>query len=400
MSDNVKLAIVGCGGISNAHIKAYRALYEKGCRDFELVACCDPNQENATTRAKEIAEWQGSEPRLFTSVEELVKAEAAQAADVCTPHAFHHSSSIPLLEGGMDVLLEKPLGITVKASKKIIGAAKEAGRVLATAENTRRSIGSRACRWAICEAGMIGKPLAAHIQAIFNNQLDFEKPLFKWRGVKLLTGGGMIMDSGAHFADMQIHMFGDVDEVSCIMHTHDPAPIKDVPMFGDANADVEDTWHVVIRFKSGMYTTWTYSRVFPGEGGKVGRYYGTKGSMEDCGFSFHCFEGGGKLKLEDGSEKTSDQIKEEYMASLSEEQKEHLFPYGLTGGFEVEVYDFVRAIKTGKPVEMDGEAGLRAKALCEACYESATAGTPVKYQDVLDGKISAFQDPIDEYWKV
>jgi predicted dehydrogenase len=163
---------------------------------------------------------------------------------------------------------------------------------------------------------------------------------------------------------------------------------------------VEDTWHIVIRFKSGMYTTWSYSRVFPGVGGKAGTYYGSKGSMEDCGFSFHCFEGGGKLKGEDGSEKSASEIQEEFLASLSEEQKEHLFPYGLTGGFQVEVYDFVRAVGTGTPVEMDGEAGLRAKALCEACYESATAGQPVKYQDVLDGKISAYQDPINEYWKI
>jgi hypothetical protein len=49
---------------------------------------------------------------------------------------------------------------------------------------------------------------------------------------------------------------------------------------------------------------------------------------------------------------------------------------------------------------MDGEAGLRAKALCEACYESATAGKPVKYADVLEGKIGAYQQAIDDFWRI
>jgi predicted dehydrogenase len=77
-----------------------------------------------------------------------------------------------------------------------------------------------------------------------------------------------------------------------------------------------------------------------------------------------------------------------------------LFPYGSTDGFAIEVRDFVNAIATGTEPEMDGEAGLRAKALCEACYESATAGKPVKYADVLEGKIGAYQQAIDDFWRI
>jgi hypothetical protein len=49
---------------------------------------------------------------------------------------------------------------------------------------------------------------------------------------------------------------------------------------------------------------------------------------------------------------------------------------------------------------MDGMAGLRSKALCEACFESATLGRPVKYDDVLNGTIRTFQKPIDEFWEL
>ena len=39
-----------------------------------------------------------------------------------------------------------------------------------------------------------------------------------------------------------------------------------------------------------------------------------------------------------------------------------VFPLGLTDGFALEVYDFVTAIRDGRPPEVDGEAGMMAKA--------------------------------------
>ena len=47
---------------------------------------------------------------------------------------------------------------------------------------------------------------------------------------------------------------------------------------------------------------------------------------------------------------------------------------------------------------MDGVDGLGAKALCEACYESATVGRTVQYQEVLEGRVNAYQQPIDAFW--
>jgi hypothetical protein len=49
---------------------------------------------------------------------------------------------------------------------------------------------------------------------------------------------------------------------------------------------------------------------------------------------------------------------------------------------------------------MDGRDGLRAKTLCEACYESATLGESVAFDDVLTGEIDAYQQPIDAFWEL
>ena len=94
----------------------------------------------------------------------------------------------------------------------------------------------------------------------------------------------------------------------------------------------------------------------------------------------------------------SEEIQTRYRGSLSEDEQARLFPYGCTNGFAVEVGDFVSAILNSRKPDLDGTGGLRAKALCEACYESATCGAPVKFDDVLSGKVCAYQAPIDEFW--
>lgn len=400
MANAVKLALVGCGGISSAHVKGYADLFRRGCEEFVVTACCDPNLANAETRADEIAALQETRPAVFGSVDDLVRSGVAEAADVCVPHCFHHSVAIPLMEGGLHVMVEKPMGLTVKATKRIIEAAEKQSRVLAYGENIRRYLTARACEWAINDWRLIGDMCLVTLNSVKRQPFDYDNPAFKWRGLKLLTGGGMIMDSGAHLADMVQVLFGEVDEVSCTMQAYDNRLIVGAPIIGDAPADVEDTWHAVIRFKSGLHLTWTYSRTLQSEGQTFAYYYGSAGMMRDLGFAFHPFQGGGVALLGDGSTVGSDRIQLEYLMSLTDAQKAALFPYGSTDGFAIEVWDFVNAIATGRKPEMDGNDGLRAKTLSEACYESAVAGAPVKFDDVLAGRIDAYQKPIDEFWSI
>jgi len=394
------LALVGCGGIAGAHVRGYRDLFNRGCREFTVTACCDPNVENAEKRAQEIAEFQGERPAIFTSVEELVASRAADAADVCVPHAFHHSVAIPLMAGGLHTIIEKPMGITIKASKAIIAAAEKYGRVLAYGENIRRYLPPRACVWAINRRRLIGDMLLVNVHSVEQGPFDYDNPAFKWRGLKLLTGGGMIMDSGAHLGDMVQVLYGEPDEIYCTMATYDKRIVPGAPVLGDQPVDVKDTWHIVMRFKSGLHLTWTYSRWLYGEKVRIANHYGSAGTMQALGFPFHPFEGGGIATLADGKTVTAGRIEAEYALSLSDAEKAQLFPYGSTDGFAIEVWDFVNAVATARKPEMDGYDGLRAKALCEACFESSVAGRMVKYTDVLEGKINAFQKPIDDFWKI
>jgi predicted dehydrogenase len=400
MSDRVTLALVGCGWISEAHVKGYRDLVQRGCGEFAVTACVDLRLESAEARADQIAEFQGSRPLTFASIEDLITSGAAQAADLCIPHFVHHTVAVRLLEGGLHVMVEKPMGLTNTMTRMIIDTADRHSRVLSYGENIRRCLTARACNWALNERKLIGDVRRVAIHSTGYGPFDYDNPAFKWRGVKVLTGGGMILDSGAHFADMIQVLLGDVDRIACKMDTYDRRVIEGAPIVGDVPADVEDTWHAVIDFKSGVQATWSYSRSLYGEGLNFARYYGSEGTMVDLGFPFHPFQGGGEAVLADGTKVSSEQIQLEYLMGLDDTTKAGLFPYGATDGFAIEVWDFVNAIANGRKPEMDGLDGLKAKTLSECCYEAATAGAPVEFDDVLDGSVSAYQKDIDAFWKV
>jgi predicted dehydrogenase len=184
------------------------------------------------------------------------------------------------------------------------------------------------------------------------------------------------------------------------MRTFDRRRIEGAPVLGGANADVEDTWHIVMRFRNGLVVNWAYCRSAPGQKLHNALYYGSAGSLRDLGFPFHCFQGGSEASLADGSKLTNAEIVDQYMKSLSERERQQLFPYGCLDCFGIEVWDFVDSIRSDRQPEMDGTAGLRSKALCEACFESATLGRPVTYDSVLSGRVRAFQKPIDDFWKL
>jgi len=85
-------------------------------------------------------------------------------------------------------------------------------------------------------------------------------------------------------------------------------------------------------------------------------------------------------------------------AQLDEETREKLFPYGVENDVALECWDFVDSVRTRREPEISAETTKWTKSLCLAMYESAQAGETVRARDVFEGKLSAYQDPVNEYW--
>jgi len=93
-------------------------------------------------------------------------------------------------------------------------------------------------------------------------------------------------------------------------------------------------------------------------------------------------------------------LQELYLETLSQRKKDLLFPYGITSGVTLELWDFIDALSKGRAVEIDADEGLRSKAISEAVYESGKSGQVVKVADMLSGKIDGYQRDVDRAWKL
>ncbi|MFW6437707.1 MAG: Gfo/Idh/MocA family protein [Armatimonadota bacterium] len=390
MPEAVRLAIVGAGGIAQAHLNGYDMLADAGYDRFAITAVCDVNEENASNTADRIEKKLGDRPQIFATAEEMIEAGAADAADLCLPHAYHHTVGSTCLEGGVHVLIEKPVGITIEATHRLVEARGDQDLVIAGAEQVRRGVPSRAIQWAVNEQQMIGEPRFFTQEVFTFAPLDRSTYKFGWRGLKVMGGGGMLIDAGVHFSDMVQYVFGPVKTAICTMKTIDDR-IIDLPELDPHPVDVEDYWAATMIFESGLTGHWSWSQHAPGRKLSTRMYYGSEGSLADRQEWMHPFQHGADLIRKDESEMSYEEIEEAYLDSLSDDEKDQLFPYGIRDPFAIECWDFIEAIVEGRDPEFGPEEAVNAKALCFALYESDLLGCePVSVEDVRTGKVGAY----------
>ena len=397
--NTVNLAIVGCGGMAGAHLNGYEELARRGEHRFRIVAAVDDARDRADAFATRIEAQHGWEVATFRTVDQLLNSGLrVDGADVCSPHGLHHVLGCQLLDGGIHVLIEKPIGVTVKASKKIAATAKKRGLVAATAEQCRRAIGQRTIHWAIHDGGLLGTPTmwwAVHA----GWQDPTVTPAWHWRIDRKLGGCGMVMDSGAHWVDTMRYWFGEIESVYArVEQVCDRRFQKGAKVVRSAQ---EDFWTAIFNFKSGLVGTWSWTISSPGKGFTQLTMSGTRGSIVDSDI-FHpaAFQANGECQLLDGTTYSMGKLQQMFLDSLSSRRREQLFPYGVTGGVPLELWDFIDALSKGRPVEIDVNEGLRSKAVSEAIYESGKSGQVVKVADVLSGKVNAWQRDVDRAWKL
>lgn len=143
--ETVKGGLLDCGSITGQHVAALRELWEHDARLNEVVVACDIDEEMERERASELEEFQGMTPAVFTDVDRMPSStKGMEAVDVCTQHVEHHSLATACLQEGRDVIIEKPLTVTLRAAKRVMEEARQSRRILAVAENYRRSPHERA----------------------------------------------------------------------------------------------------------------------------------------------------------------------------------------------------------------------------------------------------------------
>ena len=407
--ETIKLAFIGTGGIARRHVVAMKDLINRGRTGFEVTAVCDVNIDAANNLAEEIHEMLGQTPRIYNDYQEMLTKEPLDGADLCLPHGLHHSFSIACMEAGVHVLCEKPIGVSLKAGKLMAETAARTNKVLSIAVPHRRQPGQRLVHLVLNESKLIGDTLTFyHYYTRPPEPQPANQPIHPrmlWRRDRLMSGGGMTLDSGFHYCDSIRYFYGDVDKVYAEMRelsSGRPLSVHERP---------EDSIYVTFSFKSGLVGTWAWSVATPGEPIVNVAFYGSAGSLHDTTNSryriFHLFERrpdnreDGYVQLQDGQRHTLAEVEEMYRGSLSPAQAEEIFPGGSDDGFAIEIWEFIDILKGNrtKP-EVDAAEGIKSLALGEAIYESAFTGEAIHVDDILSGKRSSYQDPIDAHWNL
>jgi predicted dehydrogenase len=380
MAEAVRLAMIGCGGMAGAHREGYEKLWAAGLQDFRITATCDVERSRAEEMAVKVEAFQGERPRIYSSLDALLAdASIFDAADIVTVHREHHTLAIPCLESGKAVCVEKPLAITMRAGRLMMDAAARTGQLLAVAENYRREPSQRAIRWAI-RSGRIGEP-----RMLFWHDVGHRVWYWGWREHKELAGGGWSLDGGVHFADLFRFYLGDVSRLVALSRAYWPYRFRDESTKSDPiPVTVEDTTMALLEFEIGATGEWTSTNVARGQGFGRRVIYGTEGSLD--------LQDG----LQVGDEKRSIQeLQEEYLASLSAQEQERLFPRGVTDTVATEMWEFVQAVQGQAQVETDAVEGYKAEAISFAVYESEAAGRWVTLREIENLEVDAYQAEIN-----
>lgn len=408
----IRIGIIGCGRILAAHLEGYRILREAGVDNFEITALCSRKEDDAHSYVKRgegppqrqpvsdipgdplavgdefLSDFQSdTEVDVYTDYRDLIASDRVDAINDFTIHSLHHQIAEFAFQAGKHVLSQKPLAVTIAGARQMCEQAEAAGVTFGVFENLRFAEGVRHQHWAFSEHG----PAGALQMAVMGNIGTWWAPDLivaetPWRH-DLVQGGGMALDLGPHFFDMIRHIGGS--EVTSVMaQTQVVEPTRYILRDGERvdpiSCDADDTFYAHFELATGaagtMFGSWGGhgTNTVLGEGPV---FYGTQGRVT-----------GDTIQL-DGEELQS--LRDLYEASAPEEMKERHFPLGLTNDFALSQLDWLRAIESGTQPECSGAEGLRDLACAYAVVESNRAGRKVSVEEVENGALREYQQPID-----
>ena len=145
----LKIGILGAGFMGSTHAEAFASL-----PDVKIVGISSRTPE----KAQALAEKYGAEP--FTDALALATDPNIDAISNTLPTYLHKDLTIAALEAGKDVLLEKPMGLSVAECDDLIAAAERTGKVLMIGQTLRFWPEYMAIAEFI-KSSALGKPLAA-----------------------------------------------------------------------------------------------------------------------------------------------------------------------------------------------------------------------------------------------
>jgi predicted dehydrogenase len=343
MAETLTAVLVGCGGISQAWLKA-----AKGLPGLEITGLVDLIEANALKRQ---AEYGLGQAIVGTNLDQVLNAVRPDMVFDCTVPEAHCATTLTGLARGCHVLGEKPMADSMDNARRMAAAAQAAGKIYAVIQNRRYDPQIRRVRQFI-DGGSLG--------SLTTLNCDF------YLGAHF----GGFRDAMQHvlLLDMAIHTFdaarlisgADPLSVTCkewnpagSWYAHGASAIAIFEM-----GDTKSGGGVVFTYRGswcseGLNTTWESDW----------RVIGQRGS----------------LKWDGGANLTAQVVKKSggFISEMETIEIPPLGPVSRTGGHAGVLTDFVDCVRTGRQPETICSDNIKSLAMVHSAIASAESGRTV-----------------------
>jgi len=262
MQAKAEAAIIGLGFVGKAHLEALRRL------GIVVSGILGSSPERSRETAKDLGI-----ARAYSSLDELVSDSGVTVVHICSPNHVHHDQSKAALEGGKQVLCEKPLAMNTRESGDLVELARKSKRVGAVAYNLRYYPLCHQAR-ALVQEGAIGEPRLIH-GSFLQDWLLYPTD-WNWR-LQPELGGEMrvVGDIGTHWLDLLTWITGKkITELCADLATVVPVrkrPRGRVQTFqqttgatDDFKVTTDDYASILLNFEGGAHGVCTVSQISAG----------------------------------------------------------------------------------------------------------------------------------------
>src|ERR687897_687351 len=321
--EKLRFGILGCGVIGPHHAKAIA-----GLQSAELVAVADVVPELAEELADE------HECAHYASLEEMLSGVDLDAVCVCTPSGMHAEGAITALEAGKDVVIEKPVDVTLEAADRLIEVQRATGGRVAVVSQHRFDAGTQAVHEALA-GGEFGRLTSGSADVRWwRSQSYYDSG--GWRGTWELDGGGVLINQAIHSIDLLQWLMGPVVEVTAY-----------TGLIAHERIEVEETAVAILKFESGaLGTIVATTAAYPGLTARIA-VHGDKGSAvidDDKLVYFHAAGAEQDAEAYGGGENQSERVMEQDGGG-SRGPGAGADPGSLSMAHQDQIADFARAVK-------------------------------------------------------
>ena len=341
----MKYALIGCGRISPNHFAAAKA------NKLEITGLADINPAAMDDKA---AKFSLGGTKHYTDYREMLDRERPELVAIATESGKHAAIALDCLDAGCNVIIEKPIALSLSDADAIIAKAKHTGLKVCTSHQNRFNRAVRKIREAL-ELGRFGRLFygTAHIR--WNRNHDYYSAA-SWRGT-WEQDGGALMNQCIHNIDLLRWMMGGEIESVCGMTDRLAHPY----------IDCEDLGLAVVKFTNGAYGLIEGTTdIYPKNLEETLYIFGEKGTVKAGGQSVN--------KIEEWRFSDDKDNPQEVIQAFSENPP-NIYGFGHTPLYA----DVIDAIRTGRDPLVNAEAGRSALELVLGIYKSAAEGVTVKF---------------------